>query len=375
MRRRLLLAVATPHLSGWWEGIISGLHGRGYDLGLVSLSPRGPVHDFCESLAIPAFALGMRRRSRFAGSLRPLRRVLQELRPEIVHAHETLPALSTVMARSGTSRPNVLYHRHHGPNSLRHAPFAMLAGLLADATLAVSASAGDYARAEPGHKNVIDVLNGIRRLEPPAIEAVQAARRIIGAEPDDLLIASVGRLRREKGQEHLIRAMSRLRNSLRVEVRLAVVGGGPEEARLKRIAEAQDASIHFLGYRRDVATWYSAADVVVLPSCEDACPLAALEAMSLGRPVVASNVGGIPELVQDGVTGLLVPPGNPTSLAAAIETLLSDPDRRQRMGEAGRAAFERRLTLDHMLDRWEAAYAQMDGAPSRSRPFGQLPER
>jgi len=110
-----------------------------------------------------------------------------------------------------------------------------------------------------------------------------------------------------------------------------------------------EQSCRFSGARNDVADWYAAADVVVLPSLSEGFPFVVLEALAMSRPVVATNVNGVPEIIHDGSTGLLVPPRNPQALEAAIRTLLHDPSLAARLGKAGQEEVAVRFTSEKMV--------------------------
>jgi glycosyltransferase involved in cell wall biosynthesis len=158
-------------------------------------------------------------------------------------------------------------------------------------------------------------------------------------------IVTVGRLKAPKDPLTLVRALASLGAA---PFEAVIVGDGPDrpsvEAELERLGLGPVARL--VGERDDVLELLGGADIFVLSSRSEGLPLSILEAMSAGLPVVASRVGGVPELVLDGETGLLVPPGEPSSLAAAIERLLVDPALRNRLGAAGRARVEEYFDLD-----------------------------
>jgi colanic acid/amylovoran biosynthesis glycosyltransferase len=184
------------------------------------------------------------------------------------------------------------------------------------------------------------------------------------ARPADgpLQIVCIGTLHEVKGQTHLIEACRLLREAgLRFTCRL--VGEGPDREALEtRIAAAGlSRQVELVGARTrpEIATMLRDADVLVLPSVptsrgqREGLPVVLMEAMSAGLPVVASGISGIPELVEDGVTGLLVPPGQPVAIAAAVERLGHDPTLRRRLGAAARE----RVLADFDVDRNAAALA------------------
>jgi glycosyltransferase involved in cell wall biosynthesis len=144
-------------------------------------------------------------------------------------------------------------------------------------------------------------------------------------------------------------------------LRCLVVGDGPLDGALRREAEALGLAGHcrFTGARPDVADLLAAVDVVVLPSLSEGLPFVLLEAMAVGKPVVATRVGGNPEVVEDGTTGLLVPPGDADALGAALARLLDDSAAAAAMGGRGQARVRERFTVRAMIEALEALYASL----------------
>jgi glycosyltransferase involved in cell wall biosynthesis len=157
-------------------------------------------------------------------------------------------------------------------------------------------------------------------------------------------LLSVGRLRAPKDFLTLVRAVALLEPG---SVRLRIAGDGPDRAALAGEIEhlGLGEMVELLGTRTDVAELLAAAHVFVLSSDSEGLPMSVLEAMAAGVPVVATAVGGIPELVADGETGRLVPPRDPAALAAALAAVSADPELRERMGDDGRARAEREFSL------------------------------
>lgn len=168
-------------------------------------------------------------------------------------------------------------------------------------------------------------------------------RRELGLPAVGPLVVYLGRLSAEKGLGVLVTAAEDLVRRW-AELRILILGQGPEEARLRAEIRARGLETHvqLVGFRQDVRPYLSAMDLLALPSFSEGMPLSILEAFAWERPVVASRVGGVPEVVDHGVTGLLVEPGDARSLGEAISTLLADPARAAQMGrEAGRQVRER----------------------------------
>jgi glycosyltransferase involved in cell wall biosynthesis len=213
---------------------------------------------------------------------------------------------------------------------------------------------------------VLDIPNGIDtiRFSPdPARRAAGRARLPAGDAP---LVMIVGHLSAVKGYPVFLRAAAAVRE-LHPDCHFAALGGETVAdgylAHLQSEAGALGLGdrMHFLGWRDDVPEVIAAADIVVLPSWSEGLPLAVLEAMACGKPVVATPVGGVARAVVEGKTGLLVPPGKPGRLAAAISRLLQDPVEAARMGAEGRRRVESRYSLDQFTRSIESLYDALLG--------------
>ncbi|MBW8848071.1 MAG: glycosyltransferase [Burkholderiales bacterium] len=187
------------------------------------------------------------------------------------------------------------------------------------------------------------VDTAVFRPQRPATSALRAA---LGLAPQTPLIGFVGRLSPEKGPEVFVRACLLLQQR-QAQAHCVVAGEGPMLAELLRLSEQLGLTqrLHFLGLREDMAALYNELDVVVSSSHSEAMPLALMEAMASGLPIVATRVGGVPELVEHGVTGWLVAPGDFNDIAGRCAVLASDPELRRRMGSHGRQRATERFDL------------------------------
>src|SRR5262249_8241818 len=145
-----------------------------------------------------------------------------------------------------------------------------------------------------------------------------------------------------------------------VDAGLLLVGDGPDRLGFETLAHDQGLMRHclFLGYQEDVAPWYAAMDAVALPSGDEGTPVAAIEALAAGRPVVAYGVGGVPDVVRDGVDGLVVRPGDVETLAGQLAELAADAELRTRMGAAGRERVLERYGVDRLLEDVDRLYRE-----------------
>ena len=176
------------------------------------------------------------------------------------------------------------------------------------------------------------------------------------------MLITLGRLTPKKGHTDLLEALSTLAGDPRWDaLRLLIVGTGALGPELEREADALGLAerVIFTGFQRDVLPFLQAADIFVLPSIQEGLSLSALEAMALGKPVVACRVGGTPEVVVDGQTGVLVSPGRPEELAGALEGLLEDPDRARAMGAAGRRRVRDAFDFEQMVSKIEEVYRRV----------------
>lgn len=235
-----------------------------------------------------------------------------------------------------------------------------LLGRLATRTIAISEAVRARLRRWPRVyercrvvPNGIDLDNFVPSKDPASVRAS------LGIPPTDRLIGTVGRLVRFKGHGFLLEAFARLRES-HPGIRLLVVGAGPERETLERQARGLRIAevVHFTGHRADVADLLATLEIFVLPSSAEDFGRVLLEAMAMERPVVATAAGGVPEVVEANVTGLLVSPADPVGLADAISLLLVDSARAKAIGRAGRQRVEKLFNLRRHAELVEAVYAE-----------------
>ena len=187
-------------------------------------------------------------------------------------------------------------------------------------------------------------------------------------QPDDRLLLAVGNLYPVKGHAHLLEAVRRLQDP---RIHVAIAGRGALHDALADQARESGMGdrLHLLGLRRDVPDLLASADVYVMPSLSEGLPMALLEAMAAGLPVVASAVGDIPSVLAGGTAGVLTVPGDAESIAGALRTLLPDEPRRGALGAAGRARVMNEYTLSTMTDRYVALYRRVLGGSLPSLPL------
>lgn len=356
---RVLQVMGNRGLGGTERNVVMlsrALQSRpGVEVG-VACKARSWTQRECQECGIPTFAVPLRRRFDF-GSAARLSAIVRQGPFDLIHAHGPLAFRFALPAAKLTSTKLVL--RVGGLSDLTPSMAE------ADHLIAVShAVAEALTSLGVGPQRITVVPNGVelnRYLvgEPDLSNRVRSALSLSESLP---IIGIVARVQPVKGHEVLLEAFKEVRATL-PEARLLVVGGGASsyERRLRELCQRLGiaSSVVWLGVRSDVPDLLAAMDVVALPSRSEGFGLAILEAMAMGKPVVATRVGGIPECVDEGRTGILVSAGNAGELARALTTVLSDPALARSMGAAGRARVEQEFSLARMVDRTCEVYARV----------------
>jgi glycosyltransferase involved in cell wall biosynthesis len=203
---------------------------------------------------------------------------------------------------------------------------------------------------------IVTIHNGIDVESVPSTSRSEA-RAALGLGEHEFALGCVGRLSVEKGQRDLMAAFEQLAAVQGTAV-LLLIGDGPDRRRLQTMASASRfaSQIRLLGARVDACALLTGLDLLVLPSRDEGMPNIVLEAMAAGLPVVATRVGGVPDIVQDGVTGILVRPQDDEGLASAIERLAQNPQKRLQMVDAGRTRVAKDFPLSSMVDGYDQLY-------------------
>ncbi len=326
--------------------------GAGLDLRVVSMMPLGdhPYPVRIREAGVPVHSLDLVSRWDPRGPAR-LRQLVAGGPPAVLHSHLKHADLlaGSVAVRSGIPHISTLHlveDRVNGVGRLKRNLAARRRMRTASTTIAVSKAVRDWYLAEFAEDpdRVVIVPNGIPSPEPIGDDARLQMRAQFGVESGEVLATVVALMRPGKGHDTLLDAARTLRD---IPIRFVLLGDGEERARLAaRAAElGLDHSVVFAGFREDVSAVLAASDLIVHPSLADALPTALIHAQAAGLAAVASDVGGIPEIVVEG-TGLLVPSGDAAALAARVSALAGDRSLRNEMGAAARRHFERQFEGD-----------------------------
>jgi glycosyltransferase involved in cell wall biosynthesis len=295
-----------------------------------------------------------------------LRRIVQERRIDIVHAHDyKTNVLAWLLAKAEGVRPLSTVHGWTGHSArerfLYYPADKWLLGRFPRLIAVSSEIKSELVRRGASEDRITVVLNGIDHVKFSLDLALQPlARQHFGIADQEYVIGAIGRLEPQKRFDLLLQAIATLRVR-RPNVRLLIVGEGSSRSDLeKRIQELGLMSIcHLLGHRSDVVDVHHALDLFVQSSDYEGTPNAVLEAMALGTPVIATDVGGTAELIEHGTHGLIVRPGDPQALAAAIDRGIADPGVGRARARAARERVERELSFERRMQRVEAVYDEL----------------
>ncbi len=290
---------------------------------------------------------------------RSLRLFAKQFRPDLVHNHFNWIGL--LIGRSiHVPCVETIHNTYHFLTTGQRIGYSLLS-VFASKIIAVS----DYVREFtlkyfpliPSRKiTVIHNSIDVARLQTHKPEE---SRRSLGIAPDEFVIGFIGRLEEQKGVPFLLDAIKKLNSSF-VHLKIIIAGDGTLRKSLEEHARAASLdNIVFLGYQRDTPQLYAAFDVFVLPSLFEGLPVSAIEAMAAGCPVVATRVGGVAEVVEHEVTGLLVESGNSAELADALRRLITHPDLSKQMGIEGRERAKREFSVEIMIGKTERVYNEL----------------
>ena len=289
--------------------------------------------------------------------------IIGSVQPTIVHTHLQAPNLYGRLAACLVRVPIVIATEHnvYTGKARRYIAVERMLARLTSALVAVSSEVqqflGRQLRLPLARIQVI--RNGVAAPQPTT-EGVAALTARIGAVPTQLRLATIASLTSKKGHDVLLRALALLAGR-GLCVAAVFAGDGPERARLELIAaelKLRD-SVHFLGAVSNPADVLAATDIFVLPSLVEGLPLALLEAMRAGKPIVATSVGGVPEAVTSGINGLLVAPADDLALADAIATLAASPRQRAELGDQARATADRDFTEQRYIGALVSLYDEL----------------
>lgn len=358
----LSIHVVASSLDRTEVALFKGLSERGH---IVSLTchPDAPRREAIDASGLPVKYLAIRHRLDVRAA-RVLRCQLTPSPPHILYAPTNRTLSVSLMATRGLTRPKVIGYRGTIGHIRRIDPASWLTYLhprLAH-IVSVSEAVRQYLvhkiKLAPDHVTTIHKGHDVAWYDTP----VRIDRHELGVPAGAVAVGFAGNMRPVKGVDVLIQALVHADGHPEIHL---VLAGEVRDPRVRALAEASPyrERIHLLGYRTDAPAIMRACDLFCMPSVErEGLPRAVIEAMSQRVPPVVSDVGGMPELVEDGVSGLVVPPRDPHALGHALRVLADDGDRRRRMGDAARERINTEFHISRTLQRTEALYRSVNAA-------------
>ncbi len=318
----------------------------------------GPLREEARGMGLAVHVLGGSQKH-----LRALRgaALLARLRPDIAHAHNQTSLHYAVLAKRVAGAKVVMTNHGQGMGSPR-TPSA-LEWRDTDSIIAVSQAVADRMRDAGVADKVSVILNGVETKAP--MQGRAETRKALGLSAG-VVGLMVARIDGFKGHDALLQALAALK-AKGVLLTVLIAGDGAQRKNMEELAGSlglNGSHIRFLGFRSDVPDLHEASDFFLLPSLTEGLPLSVLEAMAAGKPVVATRVGGIPELVEDGEHGFLVPVGDNEALTRAIETLVRDANLRERLGRAGLDRVTTDFSFTQMKEKYLSLYGRLLNLPA-----------
>jgi len=383
--RSVLMVLPYLETGGTERHVLALAQGLQGEVALGLLAPPGPLLDEFLGLGVdyrPFPRLEQGGLQGIRAFRHGVRELLRELSPDVIHVHAG--AELALLVRTVTrSIPVVLtIHAFHGRHADANYRLAARLARLARVDRVIAVAESEARRLRQGglreptltivYNGVLDRWAALDGAQASAYDPVRDApkpvsalaidwRRELGWPERAPVVGAVGRLEAPKGFDLLIEAFARLDpKDYPAPPHLVVVGDGSQREVLQRQARELGLGdrVYFAGFRGDSWRAFGGLDVTVIPSRQDGLPLVCLEAMAAGCPVIASDAGGLPEMVVDGVTGLIFSAGDVGALTSALARLLKDPALARHMGQAGRVRFLQKFQLGRMVDRTRTVYAE-----------------
>jgi glycosyltransferase involved in cell wall biosynthesis len=351
---------------GGAERLVVGLAGFQKESGrlepeLLCMRGLGPLEADARKLGLPFSLVGLSG-IRYLSPYVRVKRALEGSRPDIVHIHNFLSQMNAAPAAGRLGIPIV--HTKHGRavTSLGRLPrLRRYLYELSRAIVVVSKETGESFISKTGvDPSMVRVIyNGIHTGKYAGLDRT-ASRDALGFGGDVVVFGCISRLDPVKDHPTMLRALKKVCER-RDGARLLIVGDGPERERIERLAGelSLGAKVHLAGFQEDVAPYLAAMDAFIQPSIQEGLSLTILEAAAAGIPIMATPVGGTPEVIRDGETGVLVGVGDADSLAGAMERFIENPEPFALMARKAREAVERTFSIEAMARSYESLYLEI----------------
>lgn len=346
-----------------WEDSVILLKQKGIDISVVTLWGRGILHDKLKTYGIPAFSLDAKTSVDYPGATVKLARLLRKEKFDLVKSCECIPATIGGIAGMWAPQGVRVFLRGHmkpeNPGAWKQGFFSQIGSWTNHFVIACSEATKVAAQdldGVPEHRVMVALL-GIKKLRDVPSEELVEIRQRLGIPDNALIISMVSRLRTIKGHRTLFDSAEILSSRIDRPIHLVIVGDGTDANLIVKDSErVKAATVHFVGDQADVAPWFAVGDMVAMPSYREPFGLAAVEAMMSGKPLIASRVGGLTEIITDGVDGLLVEPDDAEALATAFIRISENPEFAAGLAHHARSTAEKKFTIEKTVDRWIDCY-------------------
>ena len=367
-----ILYIITSSGIGGAERILyytaTGLDYNKYDISVCSLKKMGEIARALEKQGIAVYCLHMGDRESFWGWLSSIIALIRlfpyliRIRPTIIHSFLFRANILARIAGYLTGIPIIISSTRVMGGEKKYFHYVeMITSFMVDHYVAVSESVQRYIidKSKISAEKISVIYNGVN-IKSQDNSCEQNPKMPFKIEDKDRILMTVGRLHKQKGHCYLIQAVSKVRKEF-PNVKLLVAGEGEEENNLKKLVKSLDLTneVIFAGLSSDIEGILSMAELFILPSLWEGLPNVLLEAMAAGKPVVATKVGGISEIVVPGETGMLIPPRDTDALAIAIIDLLQNRLKAKDMGEAARIRAGKRFSIYKMIEKTENLYQEL----------------
>jgi L-malate glycosyltransferase len=353
MKKKILYILPYLDKGGTETHVLELIRGFNDKYELILLAPRGPRLPEFEKYDLRYYPFTQLNLNLIKGlkEFKDQLMTIKRLNPELIHIHAAHELI--LLTRFFIKDIPIIFtvHGYHGGfYKLNYKLSSFINNILAKEVITVS-KAEKKLLLNTGikEKKLNLIYNGV------SIPGTDAKNMNIATKKSKLIIGTVARLERVKGINYLIKAFKKI---YKPGLHLLINGSGSEEENLKEIVRklAIEDNVSFTGYVNNVHDYFNIMDIFVLPSLLEPFGLVCVEAMAHKLPVIASETGGIPEIVEDKISGFIVPPGDSSTLATKIETLIQDSNLRKRMGEAGYLRFKNYFNIDIMINKTEMVY-------------------
>lgn len=329
-----------------------------------SIAPAGDLQVSMKNLQTATFSLNVSNRKFYLRAIQNLVGLLRKEKVSILHAHCFDPTFIGLIA-ARLAGVKFVFTRHHSDHNIRigakwHTKIDSFCARKADHVIAVSEATKEIMMEieKVSSEKITVVYNGMEKLREPTAESIAQTRENLG-KLHKTVILLIGRLHEEKGHRYLFEAIPKIKDKVG-EVSILLAGDGPQKVQIE--AEAKqfgvEKDVHFLGRRYDIPELLQIASIAVMPSLAESFGFVALEAMSMGTPLVASDAGGLVEVVKDGETGIIVPKADSSAIAEAVGRVLQSFELQSKFKENCPKHVEK-FTFEKMIRGYERVYKSL----------------